>query len=342
MSNDLTHRFVNVNGVRLHIAEQGEGPLVVLLHGWPESWYSWRHQFEPLVAAGYRVVAPDQRGYARSEQPPDVGSYSLLHLVGDVLALIRELGEEQAILVGHDWGAPVAWTTAMLRPDVVRAVAGLSIPPILPGGMVPPSVTRAQYGENFYQIYFQEQGVADTEFAKDLPETFRRLLVGASGDSPDFEEPRPLVVPEGLGLLDAMPETPELPVWLTEEDIQAYAEDFALHGEQAFTGAFNWYRNIERNNELLAPFQGRGIEVPALYVVGGRDMITSLYAVEGYTVGDLLRGAAGPNPMSAIAPQMRAPVVLAGAGHWTQQERPAEVNAALLDFLAGIDGQADK
>jgi pimeloyl-ACP methyl ester carboxylesterase len=342
MTNDLTHRFVHVNGVRLHIAEQGEGPLVVLLHGWPESWYSWRHQFEPLVAAGYRVVAPDQRGYARSEQPTDVASYSLLHLVGDVLALVRELGEEQAVLVGHDWGAPVAWTAAMLRPDVVRAVAGLSIPPILPGGMVPPSVTRTQYGEHFYQIYFQEPGVADTEFAKDLSETFRRFLVGASGDSPDFEEPRPLVVPEGLGLLDAMPESPELPAWLTEEDIQVYAEDFALHGERAFTGAFNWYRNIERNNELLAPFQGRGIEVPALYVVGDRDMITSLYAVDGLTVGDLLRGKAGPNPMSAIAPEMRPPVVLPGAGHWTQQERPAEVNAALLEFLAGIDGRADK
>jgi len=144
VDSSLTHRFVDVNGVRLHIAEQGQGPLVLLLHGWPESWYSWRHQFGPLVAAGYRVVAPDQRGYARSEQPPDVTSYTLLHLVGDVIALIEELGEEQAVVVGHDWGAPVAWTAAMLRPDKVRAVAGLSIPPILPSGMVPPSITRAQ------------------------------------------------------------------------------------------------------------------------------------------------------------------------------------------------------
>ncbi|WP_234355872.1 alpha/beta fold hydrolase [Kitasatospora aureofaciens] len=129
MESSLTHRFVDVNGIRLHIAEQGQGPLVLLLHGWPESWYSWRHQFGPLAAAGYRVVAPDQRGYARSEQPPDVTSYTLLHLVGDVIALIEELGEEQAIVVGHDWGAPVAWTAAMLRPDKVRAVARLSVPP---------------------------------------------------------------------------------------------------------------------------------------------------------------------------------------------------------------------
>ncbi|MFI6576734.1 alpha/beta fold hydrolase [Nocardiopsis sp. NPDC050513] len=344
MQNALMHRFVDVNGVRLHIAEQGEGPLVLLLHGWPESWYSWRHQFGALAAAGYRVVAPDQRGYARSEQPSDVASYTLLHLVGDVIALIEELGEERAVLVGHDWGAPVAWTAAMMRPDKVRAVAGLSIPPILPGGMVPPSTTRTLYGENFYQVYFQQPGVADAEFAKDIPESFRRLLVGASGDNPYFDEPRPLVVPDGLGLLDAMPSSPELPVWLTEEDILTYAEDFAPHGEQAFTGAFNWYRNIERNNELLAAFRGRTIDVPALYVVGDRDMVTSLRGPDGGPpVGDLLRGAAGPgNPMSTIAPHMRAPVVLPGCGHWTQQERPAEVNTALLDFLAGIDGPASR
>jgi pimeloyl-ACP methyl ester carboxylesterase len=239
MDSSLTHRFVDVNRVKLHIAEQGQGLLVLLLHGWPESWYSWRHQFGPLVAAGYRVVAPDQRGYARSEQPPDVSSYTLLHLVGDVIALIEELGEEQAVVVGHDWGAPVAWTAAMLRPDVVRAVAGLSIPPILPGGMVPPSITRTQYGEGFYQIYFQRPGVADAKFARDFPTSFRRFLVGASGDNSLSKEPRPLVIPEGMGLLDLMPESPTLPAWLTEEDIQAYAEDFALHGEKAFTGAFN-------------------------------------------------------------------------------------------------------
>jgi pimeloyl-ACP methyl ester carboxylesterase len=323
----LTHRFVDVNGVRLHIAEQGQGPLVLLLHGWPESWYSWRHQFGPLVEAGYRVVAPDQRGYARSEQPPDVTSYTLLHLVGDMIALIEELGEEQAVVVGHDWGAIVAWTAAMLRPDVVRAVAGLSVPPILPGGMVPPSITRTQYGEGFYQVYFQRPGVVDAELAKDIPDSFRRILVGASGDNPLSTEPRPLVIPDGQGLLDTMPESPALPAWLTEEDIQMYAEDFALHGEHAFTGAFNWYRNIERNNELLAPFRGRGIDVPALYVVGDRDMVTSL------------RDPDRPgSSLSDVIPRLHGPVVLPGCGHWTQQERPAEVNAALLDFLARIDG----
>jgi pimeloyl-ACP methyl ester carboxylesterase len=260
-----------------------------------------------------------------------------------VIGLIEELGEEQAVVVGHDWGAPVAWTAAMLRPDKVRAVAGLSIPPILPGGMVPPSITRTQYGEGFYQVYFQQPGVADAEFAKDIPDSLRRLLVGASGDNPLGREPRPLVIPDGLGLLDTMPESPALPAWLTEEDIQAYAADFALHGEQAFAGAFNWYRNIERNNELLAPFRGRGMDVPALYVVGDRDMVTSLRGPDGgSSLSEILRGRGGSgNSLSAVT-QLHGPVVLPGCGHWTQQEHPAEVNAALLDFLASIDGPAPR
>ncbi|MDX3225374.1 alpha/beta hydrolase [Streptomyces sp. ME19-01-6] len=175
-----------------------------------------------------------------------------------------------------------------------------------------------------------QPGVADAEFANDIPESFRRLLAGASGDNPLGREPRPLVVPDGLGLLDTMPQSPALPAWLTEEDIQAYAEDFALHGEQALTGAFNWYRNIERNNELLAALRGRGIDVPALYVVGDRDMVTSLRGPDGgSSLSEIFRGQGGPgNPLSAVA-QLHGPVVLPGCGHWTQQERPAEVNAAL-------------
>src|ERR1044072_3842132 len=198
----LTHRFVEVNGVRLHIAEQGQGPLVLLLHGFPESWYSWRHQFGPLAEAGYPVVAPDQRGYARSEQPEDIASYSLLHLAGDVIGLIHALGEEQAVVVGHDWGAPVAWITAMLRPDVVRAVAGLSVPPALPAGMAPPSATRPYYREAFYQNYSQQPGAADAELGQDIASSLRRILFSGSGDNPRNERPRPWVIPEGKALPD--------------------------------------------------------------------------------------------------------------------------------------------
>ncbi|GAB2718588.1 alpha/beta fold hydrolase [Kitasatospora kifunensis] len=324
MVHAVKHSQVEVNGVRLHIAEQGEGPLVLLLHGFPESWYSWRHQFGPLAEAGYRVVAPDQRGYARSERPLDVGSYTLPHLVGDVVGLIEALGAEQAVVVGHDWGAPVAWISAMLRPDLVRAVAGLSVPPRLPAGIGPLAASRQVYGDGFYQNYFQQPGVADAELAQDPARTFRATLFGVSGDNP--LQPSPWIIPEGSTLLDTLPEPKELPAWLTEEDIAAFVADYAGHGEHAFTGPLNWYRNIDRNQELMAAFRGLGITVPALYIVGDHDMV---YALRGV---DKLLAA-----LPTIAPKLFRSVTLPGCGHWTQQERPAEVNAELLDFLAHLD-----
>lgn len=327
MSGTIQHTFVTVNGVKLHVAEQGEGPLVVLLHGFPESWYSWRHQIGPLAAAGYRVVAPDQRGYARSEQPEAVEAYSLLHLTGDVIGLVDALGEEGAVLVGHDWGAPVAWATAMMRPDVVRAVAGLSVPPILPGGMPPPSITRKKFGEGYYQINFQKPGAADAALARDPAATFRRILSGASGDNPANDPPGPWIVPDGGTLLDAMPEPQQLPGWLTQADIDVFAGDYGRHGDRAFTGGLNWYRNIERNWELLAAFRGRLIEVPALYIGGDRDMVIGLRGPD-----------ATLRTVEQAAPQLWRGLILPGCGHWTQQERPDEVNQQLLSFLAQLPG----
>jgi pimeloyl-ACP methyl ester carboxylesterase len=325
MVGEVRHTFVTVNGVRLHVAEQGQGPLVVVLHGFPESWYSWRHQFGPLAAAGYRVAAPDQRGYARSERPEAVDSYSLLHLAGDVIGLVDALGEKSVVLVGHDWGAPVAWVTAMLRPDVVRAVAGLSVPPVLPGGMTPPSVTRKKFGDGFYQVGFQEPGVADAALARDPLTTFRRILFGGSGDNPSNDPPGPWIVPTDGSLLDAMPEPRQLPGWLTQEDINVFVGDYARHGDRAFTGGLNWYRNIERNWELLAAFHGRRIEVPALYIGGNRDMVLGLRGPD-----------ATLNAVEEAAPQLWRAVILPGCGHWTQQERPDEVNQELLDFLGQL------
>ncbi|WP_329577480.1 alpha/beta hydrolase [Kitasatospora sp. NBC_01250] len=324
MVHAVKHSQVEVNGIRLHVAEQGEGPLVLLLHGFPESWYSWRHQFAPLAAAGYRVVAPDQRGYARSDRPLDVDSYTLPHLVGDVVGLIEALGAEQAVVVGHDWGAPVAWASAMLRPDLVRAVAGLSVPPRLPAGIGSLAAARHVYGDGFYQNYFQQPGVADAELARDLRATFRATLFGVSGDNP--AQPSPWIIPEGSTLLDTLPEPKELPGWLTEEDVEAFAADYAGHGEHAFTGPLNWYRNIDRNQELMAAFRGLGITVPALYVIGDRDMVGVLRGV------DKLIGS-----LPSILPRLFRSVTLPGCGHWTQQERPAEVNRELLDFLAHLD-----
>ena len=321
----ITHSTVDVGGVDLHVAEQGSGPLVVLLHGFPESWYSWRHQFNTLAGAGYRVAAPDQRGYGASHSPEHIEDYTLPHLVGDLVGLIKALGQEQAVVVGHDWGAPVAWSGAMMRPDVVRAVAGLSVPPAPPAFMPPPSVTRRLYGEGFYQVRFQEPGAIDAQLAADPAATVRRILVGGSGDNPALDRPVPWVVPEGLELLDTMPEPARLPDWLDAEDVAAFADDFSHHGDRAFTGPLNWYRNIERNQHLMSPFAGSTIDVPALYMVGDLDMVTALHGV-----AELRRS------LHLTAPRLHAQHTLAGCGHWTQQERPQQVNEALLDFLAHV------
>jgi pimeloyl-ACP methyl ester carboxylesterase len=289
MRNRLFHHQASVNGITMHVAEQGEGPLIVLLHGFPESWYSWRHQFQPLADAGYRVAAPDMRGYGATDAPADVDQYTILHLVGDVVGLIHALGEKNSVVVGHDWGAMVAWNTALLRPDVVRGVAGVSVPP-LPRGPVPPLVdTLERFGEDFYQNYFQRPGVADAEMAKDVAATLRKTYAGA----PDA-----------------------LPGWLSEADLATFVDQFTASG---FTGPINWYRNLDRNWELTAAWQDAPITPPALYISGERDIVRTFYALD-----DAAR---------KIVPNLRNVVDLPDTGHWTQQERPAEVNNALLDFL---------
>ena len=323
----VEHKNIEVNGVRLHLAQQGQGPLVVLLHGFPESWYSWRHQFLPLAKAGYRVVAPDQRGYARSERPEAVEEYTLPHLVGDVVALVRALGESQAVVVGHDWGAPVAWSTAMMRPDVVRGVAGLSVPPLPPTMMPSISTARQVYGEGYYQVLFQERGVVDAQLAEDPAASLRRILAGACGERLGTADPEPWVVPQGKELLETVPEPEQLPSWLSTQDVAAFAADYERHGAHALTGPLNWYRNIDRNQGLMSPFQGRTIDVPSLYMIGDKDMVAALEGVPE------LRKA-----LTTVAPRLHKQITLPGCGHWTQQERPEQVNEALLDFLKHVQG----
>ncbi|MFH9067733.1 alpha/beta fold hydrolase [Streptomyces coeruleorubidus] len=310
---EISHRYVRVNGIRLHIAEAGSGPLVLLVHGFPECWYSWRHQLVALAEAGYRVVSPDQRGYARSDRPEGVEAYTIMHLVGDMMGLIDVLGEEKAVIVGHDWGCSVAWHAALLRPDRIRGVVGLSLPhlPRTASPMLP--LMRKALGEGYYIVYFQKPGLADEELARDARTTFRRLLYASCGDNP---EDVPMVVPYEGGLLDVCPEPEKLPSWLTEEDLDVFAAEFA---ESGFTGGLNWYRCMDRNWELTAPWQGAPISVPALYVVGDRDLTLSMVP---------------KNMISERAvPLLRGKIVLPGCGHWTQLERPDEVNEALLGFL---------
>ncbi|WP_432168872.1 alpha/beta fold hydrolase [Streptomyces sp. 1222.5] len=311
--------MVDVNGVRLHIAEQGDGPLVVLLHGFPESWHSWHRQFGPLADAGFRVVAPDQRGYGRSDHPEDVGAYTILHLVGDVVGLIRTLGEERAYVVGHDWGAPVAWHTALLRPDVVRGVAGLSVPPPFRGTRPPLATMEEMFGGRFYWNHFARPGVADAEFGADPRTALRKFFFFASGDAPDAGAGKqPLVDPE-RGWLATLPDPEVLPRWFTEDDLDALTESFS----RGFTGALNWYRNLDRNWELTAAWQGAVVDRPALYVYGDRDAVPAFPGTPEL-IAEL------PELMPSL---WRPPLELAGCGHWTQQERPTEVNAALIEFL---------
>ncbi|HEU5025827.1 MAG TPA: alpha/beta hydrolase [Spirillospora sp.] len=314
---EITHRFVDSqSGLRMHVAEAGEGPLVLLLHGFPECWYSWRHQLTALADAGFHAVAPDQRGYARTGGPADPAPYSILHLVGDAVGLIEALGGERAVVVGHDWGAPVAWHTAQMRPDKVRGVVGMSVPHRPRSSTPPVASMRRMFGDGFYMVRFQEPDAPEAEFDRDRAAAFRRMLYAASGDGPGTA----LIAPEGGGVLDACPEPEKLPAWLTEDDIAAYVAEYADSG---FTGPINWYRNLDRNWDLTAAWHRAQISPPALYIAGDRDLVATgaMHAVEH---------------LSDFVPNLRDTVWLSGCGHWTQQECPAEVNDALIGFLDAL------
>jgi pimeloyl-ACP methyl ester carboxylesterase len=306
-------RTIPVNGIEMFVLEQGEGPLVVLCHGWPELSYSWRHQIPALAAAGFRVVAPDMRGFGQTSAPADVGAYSIFDNVGDIVALVACLGEKQAMVVGHDWGAPVAWHCAMFRPDVFTKVAGLSVPPPFRGRGRPLELLREGGVTDFYWQYFQTPGIAEAEFERDIDLTMRTLL------GRGISVPSHLHIREGKGFLGDMVANRPLPDWLSEADIAYFA---ALYRKSGFRGGLNWYRNIDRNWELTAPWQDAQIHQPSLFIAGSNDsVITGLI------------GAKRVNELGRVLPNLKQKLIIEGAGHWIQQERPDEVNAALVAFL---------
>ena len=324
MTQTPTQRTLTANNITQHITEQGSGPLVVLCHGWPELAYSWRHQMPVLAAAGYRVVAPDMRGYGGSTVPHAIADYAITDLVGDMVALVAALGETRACIVGHDWGANVAWSAALLRPDLFAAVAALSVPHRPRNPAAPPlAVLRAAGLEDFYWFYFNREGEAETEFERDIESALRKVLVGISSDAPNpagGDRSRTLNVPPGRGFLDGLVDPPEMPAWLSGADIAVYAAAFRKNG---LRGPFNWYRNLDRNWALMAPFQGAKVMPPALFIAGDRDAVIASPM-----------GKRALETLQASVPNLRGKVLIEGAGHWIQQERPAEVNAALLRFLA--------
>ena len=318
---EAKHRIIETNGIRMHIAEQGTGPAVLLCHGFPECWYSWRHQLRALAANGFHAIAPDMRGYGQTDAPHEIDRYTLLHLLGDMVGLLDALGIERAVIAGHDWGAPVAWLASQLRPDRFPAVIALSVPFRARGTVRPTTVMPQTDDAVWYQLYFQEPGVAEAEYRDNIRTAFRIGRVMISGDAPPRTQPFGMVPRQG-GLFSRVPPPPPLPAWLTEADVDFYTSEFSRTG---FRGGLNWYRNIDRNWELLAPFDGVPVSVPALYIAGDRDPVVKFPGMERH-IAD----------MPKFVPQLHGPIMLPGCGHITQEERAAEVSAAMIDFIRSL------
>ncbi|HVY07754.1 MAG TPA: alpha/beta hydrolase [Burkholderiales bacterium] len=321
MPDSPTFRTVRTNGVNLRCVVEGNGPLVLMIHGWPESWYSWRHQIGPVRDAGHRVVVPDVRGYGGSDKPDAVEAYDMESLIGDVIGLIDHFDEERAILFGHDWGAPVVWNTTALHPDRVDAVAALSVPYSPRGKVSSIDLWRQIYaGRFFYQIYFQQPGLAESEFEADIRRSLRKIYYAGSGDSPKgmFRADKK---PDAR-MLDDLPDPDVLPAWLTERDLDYYELQFR---ESGFRGPLHRYRNQQRDWERLPALAGARITRPACFIAGRRDGV--LKFVPDF---DMVAN------MKRWTDDLRVCEIIEGAGHWIQQERPDEVTKLLVGFLATL------
>jgi len=315
---DRNFQLIETNGIRLRAVVEGEGPLVILLHGFPQCWYLWRHQIDPLVEAGFQVVAPDQRGYGGSDRPAEIEAYNIIDLTNDVVGLADALGHERFIVVGHDWGAPVAWHTALLHPRRVRAVVGLSVP--YTRWRAGTMTRQENFGDNFwYTVYFQQPGVAEAELEADIRKSLRTIYFMVSGDV--TAEMLPARKPATAKLLDGMTDPDRFPSWLTEEDLDYYVAQYQQSG---FRGPLNWYRNIDRNIEITPQLETAKIEHPSFFIAGKKDPVLSF------------GGGGWLSQMDNWVTDLRGKVFIEGAGHWVQMERPAEVNEALLGFLKSV------
>ena len=310
---------LQLGSLRMRVATQGSGPLVLLCHGFPELWCSWREQMAALAAAGWRAAAPDMRGYGGTDAPADPAQYTMLHHVGDLVALVQALGETHAVVVGHDWGAPAAWAAALLRPDMFRAVAGLSVPYSPPGAIDLLSALRAQGISNFYMQYFQTPGVAEAELQADVGATLRRITYSLSGDGAGGVAG--LLAP-GTGFLHNTQDPAAMPAWVNRADLAYTTAEFERTG---FLGGMNWYRSLHHTCEVMAPWRGLAVKQPSLFIGGERDDVLKFPT-----------SAASIKRFDRSLPGLRGCHILPGAGHWVQRERAGEVNRLLLAFLAGL------
>ncbi|MCG5217680.1 alpha/beta hydrolase [Streptosporangium sp. KLBMP 9127] len=303
--------------------EQGSGPLVLLVHGFPESWYSWRHQLPVLAAAGFRAVAIDVRGYGRSSKPEAASAYRMLELIEDNVAVVHALGERTAVIVGHDWGATVAANSALVRPEVFSAVGLLSVPYAPRGGPRPSEVFARMGGaQELYVSYFQEPGRAESEIEPDVRGWLAGLYAALSGDTmPPADAPDPHFVSPGGTMRERFP-AGRLPAWLTEHDLDVYAAEFERTG---MTGALNRYRNMDRDWADLADFDGSPITQPSVFIGGALDASTTWLA-------DAIKA------FPATLPGLASAHLLDDCGHWVQQERPEQVNDILTGWLASLPG----
>ncbi|WP_240766729.1 alpha/beta fold hydrolase [Paraburkholderia flava] len=321
----LTQSFIETNGVRLSVASQGTGPLVLLLHGFPETSYAWRHQLAGLANAGFRAVAPDLRGYGASDCPTNPQQYTTLDIVGDLVGMLDALGERDAVVVGNDWGATIAWQAAQLRPDRFRAVVALGVPMMGRAPMAPSRLFPLTEHAWFYTHYFSQVGQAEGEFERDVAATLRKIYFWASGDAGPRDEKTPnpfTMISREHGLLDSLPEPATSTSWLDDADFDAFVHAFKASG---FRGGLSYYRNLDRNWDLQAALSGRLVETPALYLAGERDPGLAMPGMR-----DII------DAMPSLVPQLRDSVIVPRAGHWLQQEAPDRVNDALIGFLRSL------
>ncbi len=317
-------RTVDAGAAKIRVAVEGSGPLVLMVHGFPESWFSWRHQMAPIAEAGFTAAAIDVRGYGGSDKPKAVADYALQALTGDVAGVAKALQPDApVILVGHDWGAPIVWNTALTRPDAVRAVAGLSVPylgvPARPFTEVFDELFTKK-GRFFYQAWFQAVGPAEAEAEGDVRDFLRKFYYGISGEAPPGSWPQKAA---GASMLEGMVDPDPFPAWLTADELDYYVSEFEQSG---FFGPISRYRNHERDFAWLQGFKDRKIEQPALFIGGTKDPASTGFGRV-------------PDPTAAMrqhVPDLRGAHMLDGCGHWTQQERPAEVNRLVLDWLKDI------
>ncbi|HEY6417519.1 MAG TPA: alpha/beta hydrolase [Candidatus Binataceae bacterium] len=316
---DIKHRFVKTNGIKMHVAEAGEGYPVVMCHGFPELWYSWRHQLRALADAGFRAIAPDQRGYGDTDRPEPIEAYTQKKIVGDIIGMLDALGIGRCTIIGHDWGGFVAWNAAMMAPDSIERVIGVNTPFLARAPMRPTELMRAMAAGNFhYVLYFQQPGVAEAELERDVARSLRGFYQDPANFAPEELRKAPPGVfgPAGGGLLERFADNPH-GKFLSDEDFDVFVRAFKKTG---FRGGLNWYRNIDRNWEESAGQEQR-VDQPALMITAELDPVLRPEMAEG---------------MKEWVPNLRKTVLVKGSGHWTQQEKPAEVNAAIFEFLSDL------